>query len=67
MTRLREAHMTNPTCHYGQRAIQRLLEMEANDMGDESELPLSLQPAPIRRLMIQDYVPLEEPQSDDDE
>ncbi len=28
---LRKAHMINPTCHYGQRAIQRLLEMEATE------------------------------------
>jgi hypothetical protein len=43
--RLREAHMENPTSHYGQRAIQRLLEMEAYDPGEESEPPV-----PAKRL-----------------
>jgi hypothetical protein len=63
---LREAHMANPTCHYGQRAIQRLLEMEANEMGEESELPVRPKPASIRRPLIREHESLEE-QSDDDE
>jgi len=63
---LRKAHMANPTCHYGQRAIQRLLEMEANEMGEKSELPLSTKPTPIDRPLIRGHEPLEE-QSDDDE
>ena len=36
---LKKAHMTNPTCHYGQLAIQRLLEMEANDNAGEASVP----------------------------
>jgi hypothetical protein len=64
--RLREAHMANPTCHYGQRAIQRLLEMEANEMGEESELPVFM-PESIRRILNRTRESLEEPQSDDEE
>jgi hypothetical protein len=64
--RLREAHMANPTCHYGQRAIQRLLEMEANEMGEESELPV-FTPESIRRILNRTRESLEEPQSDDEE
>lgn len=71
--RLREAHMENPTCHYGQRAIQRLLEMESYDPSEESEPPV-----PVKRLLkpilryILDALPFslslsEEAQSDDDE
>jgi hypothetical protein len=33
--RLRQAHSANPTCHFGQLAIQRLLELEAMDQVDE--------------------------------
>jgi hypothetical protein len=62
--RLREAHMANPTCHYGQRAIQRLLEMEAIEMGEESERP---KPATIRRPLTREHEPLEEQESDDEE
>jgi hypothetical protein len=64
--RLREAHMANPTCHYGQRAIQRLLEMEANEMGEDSELPV-FTPESIRRILNRTRESLEEPQSDDEE
>jgi hypothetical protein len=69
---LRKAHMANPTSHYGQRAIQRLLEMEAYDPSEESEPPA---PSPgllksiLRRII--DALPLsplsEEAQSDEDE
>lgn len=63
---LREAHMANPTCHYGQRAIQRLLEMEANGAGEESE-PTAVTPESIRRILNRTREPLEEQQNDDDE
>ena len=63
---LREAHMANPTCHYGQRAIQLLLEMEANEVGDQSEPP-ALTPEAIRRILNRTRESLEEPQSDDEE
>ena len=36
---LRKAHMTNPTSHHGQLAIQRLLEMEANERSVETSVP----------------------------
>jgi hypothetical protein len=66
--RLRAAHMENPISHYGQRAIQRLLEMEAHDPNE------ALQPAvPAKRLfkpilrMIIDALPLsEEAQSNEE-
>ncbi len=68
--RLREAHMENPTSHYGQRAIQRLLEMEAYDPSEESEPPVPAKGLfkPILRHII-DALPLslEEAQSDEDE
>jgi hypothetical protein len=49
--RLREAHMVGPTSHYGQRAIQQLLEMEAADRGDEGSVPTSTVPQRSQRRM----------------
>ena len=37
---LKKAHMTNPTCHFGQLAIQRLLDIEANERAVETTTPL---------------------------
>jgi hypothetical protein len=35
--RLRAAHMANPTCHYGQLAIKRLLDLEAVGSDEEQQ------------------------------
>src|SRR5580700_4001331 len=67
--RLREAHMENPTSHYGQRAIQRLLEMESHDPSEESEPPVPAKRLfkPILRFIIDALPLLEKTQSDEDE
>ena len=67
--RLREAHTVNPTSHYGQRAIQRLVEMEAHDSTEASEpsVPAKRLFKPILRMIIDALPLLEETQSDERE
>jgi hypothetical protein len=67
--RLREAHTENPTSHYGQRAIQRLLEMEAHDSTEAAEPPVPAKRLfkPILRLIIDALPLLEATHSDEGE
>jgi hypothetical protein len=64
---LREAHAANPTCRYGRLAIQRLMELEADDACEQQEPPTPPARSAPRGASTEEPPLSEEQQSDEGE